>query len=79
VPIYRLHEPGAFDPEHVATVVIVFDDVLEALGLVNRTDPVTTLVAQKVIELARAGVRDPIRLKRLTLEAFQQPSRQKPN
>ena len=70
MPIYRLLEPGAFDPEHVATLVIVFDDVLAALGLVDRTDPVATLVAQKVIELARAGVRDPIRLKQLTLEAF---------
>jgi hypothetical protein len=32
-----------------------------------------TLVAQKVIELAQTGVRDPIRLKRLTLEAFGVP------
>jgi hypothetical protein len=79
MPIRRFLEPGVFDPEHVATLVIVFDDVLDALGLVDRTDPVTTLVAQKVIELAKAGVRDPIRLKRLTLEAFQQPSGQKPN
>jgi hypothetical protein len=60
-------------------LVIVFDDVLETLGLLDRTDPVTTLVAQKVIEVAKSGVRDPIRLKRLTLEAFQQPSGQKPN
>jgi len=48
----------------------VFDDVLHTLGLVQE-DPITRLVAKKVIELAQAGERDPDRLKRLTLEAFE--------
>jgi hypothetical protein len=51
----------------------VFEDLLQTLGLVDREDPVATLVAQKVIELAQTGVRDPIRLKQLTLEAFGLP------
>src|SRR5262245_1663298 len=48
----------------------VFDDLLHSLGLVQE-DPITRLVAKKVIELAQAGERDPDRLKRLTLEAFE--------
>jgi hypothetical protein len=48
----------------------VFDDVLHTLGLVQE-DPITRLVAKKVIELAQAGERDSDRLKRLTLEAFE--------
>jgi hypothetical protein len=70
VPIYRLLEREAFDPEDVAVMGNVFEDLLQTLGLVDREDPVATLVAQKVIELAQTGVRDPIRLKQLTLEAF---------
>jgi hypothetical protein len=70
VPIYRLLEKGAFRPETAATLGHVFEDVLKELGLVNRQDPVTELVAEKLIELANAGERDPIRLKQLTLEAF---------
>jgi hypothetical protein len=62
VPIHRLLEPGVFQPEEVAALAHVFDDVLHTLGLVDRTDPVTTLVAKKVIELAQTGERDPDRL-----------------
>jgi hypothetical protein len=70
VPIHRLLEPGVFQPEEVAALAHVFDDVLHALGLFDRTDPVTTLVAKKVIDLAKTGERDPDRLKRLTIDAF---------
>jgi hypothetical protein len=68
LPIHRLIETGVFAPEEVAMMSGVFEDVL---GLVDRTDPMTTMVASKVIELAQAGERDPDRLKRLTLEAFE--------
>jgi hypothetical protein len=74
VPIYRLLEREAFGPEDVAVMGNVFEELLQTLGLVDREDPVATLVAQKVIELAQTGVRDPILLKRLTLEAFGLPN-----
>ena len=50
----------------------VFEDVLHTLGLIDREDPITRLVALKVIELAQTGERDPARLKQLTLEAFEE-------
>jgi hypothetical protein len=71
VPIYRLLQDEPFEPEHVALMGHVFEDVLRTLGLVDREDPITRLVARKVIELAQAGERDPVRLKRLTLESFE--------
>jgi hypothetical protein len=70
VPIYRLFQGRAFEPEQVAMLAQVFDDVLPLLGLTDREDLVTTLVAQKIIELAQTGVRDPARLKALILDAF---------
>jgi hypothetical protein len=70
VPIYQLLENEPFQPEHVALMGSVLDDVLHTLDLVDREDPVTRMIAKKVIELAQAGERDPGRLKRLTLEAF---------
>src|SRR5206468_2712463 len=71
VPIYRLLKDEPFEPEHVALMGHVFEDVLRTLGLVDREDPITRLVARRVIELAQAGERDPVRLKRLTLESFE--------
>ena len=71
MPIYELlRRQSAFAPEEVTLLGNVFEDVLKTLGLVDRQDPLTASVAQKVIELASAGVRDPERLKRLTVQAF---------
>jgi len=71
VPIYRLLEREVFDPEVNTLLGEVFEDVLKTLGLVNRVDPVTELVASKIIELAQVGERDRDRLTKLTLQAFQ--------
>jgi hypothetical protein len=43
MPIYRLLERESFDPEVVALLCEVFEDVLATLGLVDRLDPVTEL------------------------------------
>jgi len=71
VPIHRLLEREAFEPELIAIMGDVFEGVLQTLGLVDRQDPLTEMVAKKVIELAQAGERDPGRLRQLTLEAFE--------
>ena len=74
MPIYRLLEREALGPEDVALMCNVFEDLLQTLGLADREDPVATLVARRIIELAQTGLRDPIRLKQLTLEAFGLPN-----
>jgi hypothetical protein len=43
---------------------------LRALKLTDRSDPVTSLIAKKIIELARLGERDPARLRQAALQAF---------
>jgi hypothetical protein len=70
MPIYRLLERDAFQPELVALMAGVFEDVLQTLGLVDREDPLTKMIARKIIELAQTGERDHARLKQLTLEEF---------
>ena len=71
MPIYRLIQSGVFSPELVSMMGEVFEDILKTLNLADRNDPVTEVVAHKVIELVRSGERDRVRLKRLTLEALQ--------
>jgi len=71
MPIYPLLQREAFDAELVAMLGDVFEDVLKTLGLVDRADPLTEMVARRVIDLARAGVRDREHLKYLTMQAFQ--------
>ena len=77
MPIYQLlKSQGSLEPEEVAKLGNIFEDVLHTLGLVDRQDPVTEMVATKLAEVAKAGVRDPIRLKALTIQAFTQQQQQ---
>jgi hypothetical protein len=54
--------------------------VLQTLGLVDRKDPLTEMVAKKLVGLATSGIRDPVRLKALTVQACiqQQQQQQQP-
>jgi hypothetical protein len=78
MPIYELlkKQGGVFAPEEVAMLGRVFEDVLQTLGLVNRQDPMTDMVAKKLIELATTGIRDVDRLKALAIQAFTQQQQQ---
>ena len=53
----------AFSPEEVETLTTAFEDTLRALELTNREDPLTILVARKIFDMAKAGERDPKRLR----------------
>jgi len=68
VPIRILIEnERAFTPEDALLLIDVFEDTLAALNLANREDPLTTVVAERIIELAKEGERDPKRLRERTL------------
>jgi len=46
--------------------------VCESLRLASRSDPLTGIVARKVIEIAGTGERDPARIRDLTLLALKE-------
>ena len=78
MPIYELlQRHGVFTAEELTVLSNVFEDVLETLGLGDRKDAMTELVAKKVIELATAGILEPNRLRALTLAALT-PEQQQP-
>ena len=70
MPIYRLFEGQAFEPEHCEAMAVAFETVLKQLGLKDRTDPVCEMVAKKIIELGQQGVRDSGELIALTIQHF---------
>jgi hypothetical protein len=61
---------GVFSPEEIAIITTAFEDTLRALGLVNRKDPAVTMVAKRMIQLARGGEHDPIVLRDAVLKSF---------
>jgi hypothetical protein len=69
-----LREQGrAFDPDVVARLDIAYHAVLHQLGLVDREDGATLMVARRIIDLAAHGERDPEHLVAKTLETLGGP------
>jgi hypothetical protein len=70
MPITPFLRGQAFDPEAVKAMGIAFTDSCQALGLVERTDKLTELVADRIIELAQQGIRDAAALTAMVLKEF---------
>ncbi len=68
MPIYRLLQNHAFGPDEIGILTTAFEEALQTLRLVDRTDPATEMVARKIIELAQQGERDPVRLRERALK-----------
>jgi hypothetical protein len=60
--IRSLVTPGEFDPEAIAAMVEAFDAAFEALDDMGQPKIVLEIIAQRIIEAAKRGERDPARL-----------------
>jgi hypothetical protein len=70
--IYRMLQPMAFDESAVKGMTAAYEATLVELGLTDRTDPLTELVASKIIAHCRAtGECDPERLCEMVLKDIQ--------
>jgi hypothetical protein len=60
--VYRLLQNAAFGPDEIERVAIAYEGALRVLGLTDRADPMTEILAKKIIEVAQTGERDPVRI-----------------
>jgi hypothetical protein len=60
--IYRLLQNSAFGPEEIDRMTIAYEEALRVLGLTDRADPMTEILAKKIVEIAQTGERDPMRI-----------------
>jgi hypothetical protein len=75
VTIHRLLQHSAFNQDDIDRMVAAYESCLQTLGLVDRSDPVTELIAKQIIEIAQTGERDPTVMGKQMAEAFQRPPR----
>jgi hypothetical protein len=66
--IYRILQNRPFGPDEIGRLVAAYEETLKTLGLKDRNDPITQLVAQKIFEIGQTGVRDPLQLSRQAVE-----------
>jgi hypothetical protein len=70
MPITPFLVGQAFEPEAIESMSAAFVAACDTLLLKVRDDPATRIVAEKVIEFAQRGIRDPEMLRKLTLLEF---------
>jgi hypothetical protein len=71
MPIRRLlQQDHSFGPDEIEVLIAAFEDTLRRLRLAQREDAVTLTVARFIVELAKQGERDPIRLRDGALAAL---------
>lgn len=71
--IYRILQNQAFQPEDIECLSAAYEAALKMLRLANRSDPITQIVAERIIEVAQTGVRDPEKLCAAALKDFDIP------
>jgi hypothetical protein len=77
VRLVKEEDGGVFGPEDIAVMATAFDRLLADYKLVDRNDPIVTMLAKLVIEIVRNGERDPERIRQEVLGArrFAPPAR----
>ena len=71
--IYRLIASGSFEPEEIEVMTKAYEAALLDLGLADRDDPLTEIVARSIVTITGLGERSPVRIKERTLQAIGVP------
>ena len=77
--IYRMIRESVFEPEAIERMTAAYEHALKVLQLNDRNDPITEVVARKIIEIAEVGERDPDRLCERALAALKSIGPEKPS
>jgi len=66
--IYKLIQSTPLGPDEIQRLVAVYAETLRALGLKERDDSITRIVAKKVFEIAQTGIEDPAEISKLAIK-----------
>ncbi|HLH10934.1 MAG TPA: hypothetical protein VKV77_03520 [Methylovirgula sp.] len=77
MPIQRHFENLVFGPEEISRMTAAYESALDELDLADRTDPLTEIIAKKIVEVAQTGEINPARItRRALLELDIRPARE---
>jgi len=71
--IYRILQNTPLAQEEIDRLVVAYEATLKALGLTDRNDPITEIVARKIIEIGQTGVRDPRQISTIAMRDLGAP------
>ncbi len=68
--IHKLLQNSPMGPEEIGRLVGAYGQTLLALGLTDRKDRITEMVAAKVFEIGQTGIGDAAEISRLAIQAL---------
>jgi hypothetical protein len=68
--IYRLIANGSFGQMEIAIMSAAYENALIDLGIANRDDPITELIARAIVNVVATGERDPRIIERRAINAL---------
>lgn len=68
--IYRLIANGSFGPDEIKVMTAAYEAALIDLGITNRDDPITELIAKAIVNVLGTGERNPLDTKVRALNAL---------
>ena len=75
---HPLFEGLSLGPDEISRLAEAYKLAIEALGLRDRDDAMTRIVAQAIIEISQTGVQDPVELSRLAIKKLDNPNLRQP-
>lgn len=60
--IYRILQISPLGPEEITRLSSAYEQALRTIGVQDRSDPLTELIARKIIEIGQTGLKDPAKI-----------------
>jgi hypothetical protein len=70
MPINRALQGSSFGPDEIRLLNEAYADALRSLYLVDRNDPLTEIVAKKIVQVGQSGIRDPHQIAGMAIKAL---------
>jgi hypothetical protein len=71
--IYRLFQNSPLGPEEISRLSAAYELTLKDLSLKDRSDPLTEMIAKKIIEIGQTGVKEPAQISQLAIKGLGLP------
>ena len=68
--IYRLITNGSFGPDVIEVMITAYEGALVDLGMIDRDDPLTELIAKSIVNVTASGERNPETIRERALNAL---------
>ena len=70
VAIYKLIGNGSFGPDEIEVMKAAYEAALVDVGITDRDDPITELIAKSIVNVTASGERDPKQVMERALNAL---------